>query len=310
MRSSLRLTQVALRLCLCLLTAGPLLGAALSGPAAAKDAEAAVPPAQVPDWGAVTEPSAAPARAIGGHALGCLGGAVQLPANGPGYQVMRPSRNRAYGHPSLVAFIQSFAKEARASGWPGLLVGDMAQPRGGPMPAGHASHQSGLDVDIWFTPAPKRSLSVADRNGMSAVSMVKAAGGAVDPKAWSPAHVRLLRLAASAPEVDRIFVNAAIKKAACAAAGPDEGPGRRWLAKLRPWWGHTHHFHVRLGCPEGEPFCVDQEPVPAEDGCDASLDRWFEAEAKAKTEPKAPAEPRRIQLADLPPACRGVLFGG
>jgi penicillin-insensitive murein endopeptidase len=285
-----------------------LLVMALPGSAVARDAKAATA-MRVPDWGTVSEPSPAPARAIGGHALGCLGGAVQLPATGPGYQVMRPSRNRAYGHPTLVAFVKSFAKQAKAAGWPGVLVGDLAQPRGGPMPAGHASHQSGLDVDIWFTPSPKRSLSIAERNEMSAVSMVKAGGGAVDPAAWSSAQVTLLKLAATAPEVDRIFVNAVIKKAACAAAGSD----RRWLAKLRPWWGHTHHFHVRLQCPEGETSCLNQEPVPAEDGCGAPLAEWLEAEAKARAEPKtppAPSEPRRIELADLPPACRGVLFGG
>lgn len=306
MRPSSRSPQVATAASSSLaLAAALLLGMTLPGPAAAKDAKAAAP-LQVPDWGTISEPSPAPARAIGGYALGCLGGAVELPATGPGYQVMRPSRNRAYGHPSLIAFVQSFARKARADGWPGLLVGDMAQPRGGPMPAGHASHQIGLDVDIWFTPAPKRTLSVDERNGMSAVNMVKAGGGAVDPAAWSKAHVGLLRLAATAPEVERIFVNAAIKKAACAAAGSD----RQWLAKLRPWWGHTHHFHVRLKCPEGETACLNQEPVPAEDGCDASLDAWFEAEAKAKREPSAPSEPRRIELADLPPACRGVLYGG
>lgn len=308
MRSALRLPQVAPVASSALGIAAVVLGMAFAGPAAAKDAKAAAP-LQVPDWGTVSEPSPAPARAIGGYALGCLGGAVELPATGPGYQVMRPSRNRAYGHPDLIAFVQTLAKQAQASGWPGLLVGDLAQPRGGPMPAGHASHQSGLDVDIWFTPSPKRSLSVEERNAMSAVNMVKAEGGAVDPAAWSKAHVRLLRLAATAPEVDRIFVNAAIKKAACAASGSD----RQWLAKLRPWWGHTHHFHVRLACPKGEPACVNQEPVPAEDGCDASLEAWFEAEAKARAEPKtrpAPSEPRRIDLADLPPACRGVLYGG
>ncbi len=267
-------------------------------PAAARDAKAAAP-VQVPDWGTVNEPSPAPARAIGGYALGCLGGAVQLPATGPGYQVMRPSRNRAYGHPDLVAFVENFAKKAKASGWPGVLVGDLAQPRGGPMPAGHASHQSGLDVDIWFTPAPKRSLSVEERNEMSAVSMVKAGGGAVDPAAWSPAQVKLLRLAATAPEVDRIFVNAAIKKAACGAAGSD----RHWLAKLRPWWGHTHHFHVRLRCPEGEASCLNQDPVPAEDGCGAPLEEWLEAEAKAKAEPKTPRPNQRHR--QLPPSPSG-----
>lgn len=308
MRPSSRLPHVATAASSLLATAALVLAMTLPAPAAARDAKAAAP-LPVPDWGTVSEPSPAPARAIGGYALGCLGGALELPATGPGYQVMRPSRNRAYGHPDLVAFVQSFAKKAKASGWPGLLVGDMAQPRGGPMPAGHASHQSGLDVDIWFTPAPKRSLSVEERNEISAVSMVKAGGGAIDPAVWSPGQVTLLRLAATAPEVERIFVNGAIKKAACDAAGSD----RQWLAKLRPWWGHTHHFHVRLKCPEGETACLNQEPVPAEDGCGAPLAEWLEAEAKARAEPKtpaAPSEPRRIELADLPPACRGVLFGG
>lgn len=266
---------------------------------------AAIQPVE-PDWGAVEGPAPAPARAIGGYSRGCLGGAVALPASGPGYQVMRLSRHRYYGHPELIAFIRTFAKSAQAEGWPGLLVGDMAQARGGPILSGHASHQSGLDVDIWFTPAPRGLLGPVERESMSAISMVAAGGDSVDKATWSDARVRLLKTAANSPEVDRIFVNAAIKRAVCDAAGKDRG----WLAKIRPWYGHTYHFHVRLRCPAGDGACVDQEPLPVGDGCDASLDWWFSEEARAPAKPGTDVKPRRLTLTDLPAACRGILYGG
>ncbi|HEY1261378.1 MAG TPA: penicillin-insensitive murein endopeptidase, partial [Stellaceae bacterium] len=96
-----------------------------------------------------------PAEAIGAYGRGCLEGAVELPADGPGWEVMRPSRDRAWGHPALIAFIERVAPSLPAeAGWSGLLIGDMSQPRGGPMLTGHASHQIGLDADIWLTPMP------------------------------------------------------------------------------------------------------------------------------------------------------------
>lgn len=278
-----------------------IVAGAAAQPASAAEAKAAI----VPDWGAISAPAPAPARAIGGYARGCLGGAVALPADGAGYQVMRLSRNRYYGHPHLIAFIQDFAKTARADDWPGLLIGDMAQPRGGPIATGHASHQIGLDVDIWFTPAPQRRLGRDERETMSAISMV-AGTDAVDPSVWSDRQLRLLRTAASFADVERIFVNPAIKRAACAGAGKD----RAWLAKIRPWWGHTYHFHVRLRCPDGDEGCIAQEPLPPGDGCDAGLDWWFSDEAQPKTSPPAGGYKRKLDLADLPPACRGILFSG
>jgi penicillin-insensitive murein DD-endopeptidase len=99
------------------------------------------------------------ARPIGTYNNGCLAGAVDLPITGPGWQVMRVSRNRYWGVPSLIAFIKRLAESAEEIGWSGILVGDMSQPRGGPMFTGHTSHQIGLDVDIWFTPGPDRELS-------------------------------------------------------------------------------------------------------------------------------------------------------
>src|SRR5690606_8098846 len=120
-------------------------------------------------------PSPGPAAAIGYYPRGCLQGGVALPVDGPHWQVMRLFRNRNWGHPSLVRFIERFSERAvQATGWNGILVGDMAQPRGGPAPSGHVSHQTGLDVDIWFVPMPGDRLTREQRDEMSANNLVAA----------------------------------------------------------------------------------------------------------------------------------------
>jgi penicillin-insensitive murein DD-endopeptidase len=95
------------------------------------------------------------------------------PINGSTWQVMRLSRNRNWGHPKLIAFLESLASKGRRVGWNGLLVGDLSQPRGGPMLSGHNSHQVGLDADIWLTQMPDRTLSREEREFVSAVNLVR-----------------------------------------------------------------------------------------------------------------------------------------
>src|SRR5258707_12080504 len=120
-------------------------------------------------------PAAMPTRVVGFYARGCIAGAEALPINGDTWQVMRLSRNRNFAHPDMVALLRRLAdKVHKDAGWPGILVGDMSQPRGGPMITGHASHQVGLDADIWLTPMPDRHLSREEREEMSAVMMVRA----------------------------------------------------------------------------------------------------------------------------------------
>src|SRR5690348_10225878 len=212
-------------------------------------------------FGREVSPMPGPAQAIGAYERGCLTGAMALPADGPNWQVMRPSRNRAWGHPALIALLERVAQKLPAqAGWPGLLVGDIAQPRGGPMLTGHGSHQIGLDADIWFTPMPDRRLSPAERDEISAIDVVAANRLEVDA-AWTPRHARLLEIVAREPAVARIFVNAAIKRALCRETGAD----RAWLAKLRPWWGHNYHFHIRLACPGSDAECHGQAPPPPGD---------------------------------------------
>jgi len=247
-------------------------------------------------FGGKAAPVAGPPQAIGAYERGCLEGAIALPADGSNWQVMRPSRNRAWGHPLLIALLERVAPKLPAeAGWPGLLVGDIAQPRGGPMLTGHGSHQIGLDADIWLTPMPSRRLSPAERDETSASDVVAADGNRVDEAVWTPQHRRLLEVFAREPMVARIFVNPAIKRALCQEVGPD----RAWLTKMRPWWGHSEHFHIRLSCPSGQAECRDQAPLPPGDGCGKELDWWFTPEARRP--PGAPAKP--LLLKDLPSAC-------
>lgn len=257
--------------------------------------------AATPDWWETAGPTMGAPAVFGTYNRGCVAGTTALPADGPGFQVMRPSRDRFYGHPKLVALVQDLALAMQARGTPGILVGDLAQPRGGPMRSGHASHQIGLDADIWFQSAPARRLSNDERETMSATTMVRKDGLWVNDH-WTADQLAALRWSAERPEVARIFVNAAIKLAACQQAEGD----RTWLRKVRPWWGHHYHFHIRLRCPASDTACKDQAPPPPGDGCDAALDWWFSEEATAK--PTTPPKPRRrLTLAELPAQCERVL---
>jgi penicillin-insensitive murein endopeptidase len=251
-----------------------------------------------------TEPLAGAARSIGFYANGCLAGGVALPISGPTWQVMRLSRNRNWGNPELIEFLERFADNGHKASWNGLLVGDMSQPRGGPMITGHASHQIGLDADIWFTPMPDHVLSREERELDGAVDMVAPGGLDVNHKVWSHERTALIRAAARDPVVTRIFVNAAIKKEMCSEAGAD----REWLAKVRPWWGHAEHFHVRIACPANSPQCKGQPPVPPGDGCGHELDFWFKPSTLHPAPPAVPAKPRpQLTLASLPAECRAVV---
>ncbi|MEO1207100.1 MAG: penicillin-insensitive murein endopeptidase [Pseudomonadota bacterium] len=254
------------------------------------------------------------ARAIGFYSRGCLAGGQRLEPTGSAWQAMRLSRNRNWGHPVLISMVKKLATEAKAKdGWPGLLVGDLTQPRGGPMLTGHASHQVGLDADIWLKPMPDRHLSYEDRERISAVSMLKSRLD-VNPETFTPKTVKLIKRAASYPEVARVGVNPAIKVALCRANGGDAP----WLRKVQGWRGHHYHMHIRLKCPADSKAagCKDQGP-PSNTSC-AYAEKWYARTKKAMENPKPrkpskkkPAKKRKpkppMTLASLPKACRTVL---
>ena len=268
-------------------------------------------------FGAQRGPSQQRPEAIGTYANGCGAGMVQLPESGPTWQAMRLSRNRNWGQPELVQYLMDLSVQARRIGWAGLYIGDMSQPRGGPMKSGHASHQIGLDADIWMLPPKRLNLSRGEREKISSISVRTEDQTRINGN-WTPAHQALLRAAASDPRVDRIFVAAAVKIAMCNATPRND---RDWLQKIRPLYGHNTHFHVRLKCPRGARYCKTQKPTVAElskggDGCDETLNWWVttyleELRNPPKATKKKPGKrkktAREFTMADLPRACTSVL---
>jgi len=256
-------------------------------------------------FGAMQSGSSQRSQSFGGYARGCQAGAEQLPETGPTWQAMRLSRNRNWAQPVTVDFVQDLSRfAATQAGWEGLYIGDMSQPRGGPMLTGHASHQTGLDADIWMLPPDRLNLTAAERESISSISMRRNAGAYTNDK-WTPQHEAILRAAASDPRVARIFVFPGAKVAMCNSATGD----RSWLNKIRPWWGHHYHFHVRLNCPDGATGCTNQAPPPAGDGC-ADAARWVDNILNPPPpDPNAPPPTPRAELtmANLPGQCVGVL---
>ncbi len=266
-------------------------------------------------FGAKRNGSAQSPAAIGTYAKGCGAGLVQLPETGPTWQAMRLSRNRNWGHPEMIGFLQDLSREATRYGWAGLYVGDISQPRGGPMTSGHASHQIGLDADIWMLPPARVNLSQRQRENISSVS-VRSADQRNITTNWTRAHYEIMKTAASDDRVDRIFVTAPVKIEMCRTATRRD---RNWLQKIRPLYGHDTHFHVRLKCPPGSRNCQTQTPSVRElsngkDGCDSTLTWWV---TDYLTPPKNPApapDPspptrgaRSYTMADLPRQCTDVL---
>jgi penicillin-insensitive murein DD-endopeptidase len=292
------------------LAAAFCLWAAFDPLSSALRAEATVPAPDTREakkaFGAIkTAPANSTPQAIGQYDRGCVSGAQNLPSDGPGWQLMRLSRNRFWGHPVLISYIRKLAADTKAlDGWPGLLVGDMAQPIGGPLLGGHASHQIGLDVDLWYMPAPGRTLTGVEREQLAAVSMVDNQSLTVSKKDWTGLQVKLLKRAASYAGVARIFVHPAIKKALCDTAGQD----REWLQKIRPWYQHHDHFHIRLNCPPGNAACNAQAPLPTGDGCGQELDGWFKKLREPPKKPgKPPIPPKPMLVSELPEQCRTLL---
>lgn len=239
-------------------------------------------------WDEVTEPLPGEPRIIGHYGGACLVGAEKLPDEGPGYQTVDLKRNRHYGHPSLVDYIQDLGRRVDEAGFGPILIGDMAQPRGGPMPYGHVSHQSGLDVDIWFR-LGLPPLARSAREGLEQPILVNPETQGLDTR-WTDRHAQLIRLAAEDPRVTRIFVDGAVKRDLCQREWND----RTWLRRIRPWHSHDDHLHVRLRCPPGATECVNQPEPPPGEGCQG---------IQPTPRPEIYPSPSR----KLPQACRAVL---
>jgi len=222
---------------------------------------------------------------------------VLLPPAGVGFQTIHLARSSFWGAPSTISRVESLAAQGHAAGLGDLYIEDISRPRGGPLPGGHQSHQLGLDVDVGLDIAPKRTLTAAGRESVELTSMVRPDQRAIDRRRWSPEVITLLRLAASLPDVDRILTNPAIKRQLCHDVTGD----RSWLRLMRPWYDHAAHMHIRFRCPADQHDCVQAPPPPPGDGCDATLQWWFDQlDLPSKPPPPYHAPP-------LPAACKVMM---
>jgi penicillin-insensitive murein endopeptidase len=239
-----------------------------------------------------------PERIIGGPATGgCLTGAIQLPTRGEGFETIHLQRSSFWGAPGTIQRIELLGRQAHDAGLPELYVEDISRRFGGPLPGGHLSHQVGLDADVGLDMRPRPPLWDTAREQMELPSLVRPDGRGVVPERWSSRVIMLLQLAAGLPDVDRVLVNPAIKQQLCEDVTGD----RSWLRLIRPWYGHAAHMHIRFRCPAGQAECQQQPPPPEGDGCDASLQWWFDQ----LDHPTRPSGPQRVPTP--PAACRAIL---
>ncbi len=259
-------------------------------------------------------PSTEKPQPIGSYAKGCMNGGVALPVTGPTWQVIHPKRNRNWGHPTTVSFVKRLSVAAKEIGWAGLYIGDISQPRGGPMPYGHKSHQTGLDVDIWLTPAEQLDLNASELEKLKLIS-IRTKDMKETNSNWTEAHIRLLKAVALDDAVDRVFITAPAKINMCRKAGED----RSWLQKIRPMRGHHRHIHIRLRCPNDSVHCTSQRPTieqisQSRDGCDHTLEWWVTTALQPYKKPVSPpkkTKPKKNALSykmdDLPVECKSVI---
>ena len=231
---------------------------------------------------------------IGKTNNGCIFGAQALPLQGEGYIAVHLERQRYYGHPLLIQTLQTLAKQAWQQEIGVLQIGDLGQKQGGVLPFGHRSHQSGLDADIWFNLDPNSYIDANEkRSNIKQFSVLNKNGKGLNLQ-WTNKHRKLLELAAKMVEVDRIFVNPSIKRNLCKTVKGN----RQWLRKIRPWYHHNKHFHIRLRCPELSPDCIKQAPIPEGESCDATLAWWFKKHkvSSHSTIKKKPSIPKACHI--------------
>lgn len=280
--------------------------------------------ADVNPWSKFTGAIGETSESIGGYSSGCLKGSSQLPVNGVGFETVNRHRRRYYGHPLLISSIQNWGHVMESQWQSRIIVGDISQPVGGPSTKGHKSHQIGLDADLRFYLIEKKSESEVfpvwdNENNIETPSLVEykkiVEAGKTKytveflEKYWNQKTIELLTLVGQEPKIERILMNAPIKKFLCmrlvqknnqllkteqekkdfekfmhSSQKVKESPYTfpDWLAKVRPESGHVRHFHLRMSCDAKDKQCEPQKPVvlDATDaslvGCSgAALNEWF-----------------------------------
>lgn len=147
-----------------------------------------------------------------------------------------------------------------------LQVGDIANRTGGVLKE-HGSHQNGLDADIVYLTKNKK-LQATNAPFWQEEFVIK---GVVTANLDIERSLNLFRYLIMNQPVERIFVDAAIKKAFCTYAKKNnltaDPEYKETLRRLRVEALHTNHFHMRLYCPKTDTACKSQAAVPAGTGC-------------------------------------------
>ena len=231
--------------------------------------------------------------------------------------VALPQRSRLAGHaaqpqsqlgpPRADRPDRAPGQEARAEdGWNGLLVGDLSQPRGGPMTSGHASHQVGLDADIWLTQMPDHKLTTEERETMSAASVIKSRFE-VNPQGVDrgrcPADQARRLLSRS-----RTHLRASADQEGPVRLGPRQG---RLAGQGAGLLGPLYHFHIRISCPRGSSHCKPQAP-PRPRTAPAAVPSSPTGSPTSRGGRPSPSSRSReaqaaITMAQMPSACSAVL---
>lgn len=252
-------------------------------------------------WKLFRHPTLGPSEIHGRANSGCLSGAIELPLSGDGFEIMKPSRRRNFAHSFSVGFIEELGGFAQEKGFGSVLVGNIAAPRGGPT-LEHASHQTGLDLDIRYNFLPQEKagkLTIMERDAYEAAILTtrkSPLGKFVQPANWETV-VEMLKFVAESPAVSRVLVHPSIKKQLCRQIPPEQ---RGWLRRILPECGHHDHFHTRLFCPPDSVVaggCVPQAELTEGDGCDR-LAKWFSKEKESECSSGSPKMPT-----DLPARC-------
>ena len=245
------------------------------------------------------------ARSIGFYTHGCLAGGVALPINGKTWQVMRLSRNRNWGHPDLVAFLERLAAKvpkvrlARAAGrrhGAAARRADAHRPR---QPSGRARcrHLAHADAE-----------DAADARG--------ARGDVGDQRGRRGQEGRRSEDLDAGPfRADQGGGRGPEGRAHLRQCGDQEGAvprgrqGPRLAAQGAPVVGAQLSFPCPHRLPGRQPGCKAQDPAGETEGCGKELDCWFSPGVLNPPPPKEPPKPRPpLTMADLPAACRQVLL--
>lgn len=249
-------------------------------------------------------------ESAGFYSSGCLLGALEISESGKGFQLLKPERRRNFTHPETKKlFTHVMAKHFEKHG-NYYLTGDFSLSQGGPTLSGHSSHQNGLDIDIFFD----STKSVLSRNALKIhkIDSYLLNNEKINLKKWNKPLEELIVMFAKDERVDRLFIHPKFKQLFCEKRY-ELKLSEKDLIKIRPWYGHDEHIHVRLSCPADSPNCVKQ-PIPQEkETCGKDLNWWFTDDANYESSDYSKSisdikNRYQEKMKKLPEACKALFL--